>query len=100
LLGDDTGLRAAAEQLKTISPVAYAFACTSGSFVRGNVGEREAAHALTEAGGAPGITTSGAIIAALRKLGASTVAIATPYDAAITARLEAYLIENGVTVSG
>jgi maleate isomerase len=100
LLGDDAGLRSAAEQLKAISPAAYAFACTSGSFVKGNAGERAAAAALTEAGGAPGVTTSGALIAALRRLGAGTVAIATPYDAAITAKLQDFLIENDIEVTG
>lgn len=100
LLGDDSGLRAAAEQLKTISPAAYAFACTSGSFVLGNAGERASAAAISLAGGAPGITTSGAIISALTVLDAKRVAIATPYDAAITQKLEAFLLENGVAVTG
>ncbi|MEX1079562.1 MAG: Asp/Glu/hydantoin racemase [Homoserinimonas sp.] len=100
LLGDDAGLRSAAEQLKTISPAAYAFACTSGSFVKGTAGEKAAAAALTEAGGAPGVTTSGALVAALARLGARTVAIATPYDAAITAKLADYLVENHIAVTG
>ncbi|WP_051147232.1 maleate cis-trans isomerase family protein [Glaciibacter superstes] len=100
LLGDDAGLRAAAEQLKTIEPAAYAFACTAASFVKGRAGERAAAAALTEAGGAPGITTSWAIVAALERLGVSRVAIATPYDAAITARLEDFLVENRIAVTG
>ena len=100
LLADDAGLRSAAAQLKTISPAAYAFACTSGSFVKGSAGERAAAAALTEAGGAPGITTSGAIVAALAHLGVTKVAIATPYDAAITAKLADFLAENDVTVTG
>ena len=99
-LGDDAGLRGAAEQLKTISPAAFAFACTSGSFVRGVAGEKAAARALTEAGGAPGVTTSGALVSALQRLGAGRVAIATPYDAAITAKLSDYLVENGIVVTG
>lgn len=100
LLGDETGLRAAAEQLKTIRPAAYAFACTSGSFVKGRAGERAAAAALADAGGAPGITTSGSIVAALEHLGARKVAIATPYDAAITAKLADFLVENSIEVTG
>lgn len=99
-LGDTDGLRAAAEELKTIGPLAYAFACTSGSFVHGNTGERASADALTEAGGAPGLTTSGALVTALAHLGIDRAAVATPYDAAITAKLEGFLGENGVGVTG
>lgn len=100
LLGDVSVLRATAEQLKTISPAAYAFACTSGSFVNGNAGERAVASALAEAGGAPGITASGAIVSALAALDAKRVAIATPYDAVITHKLKDYLHENQVVVTG
>ncbi|WP_232333622.1 Asp/Glu/hydantoin racemase [Agromyces laixinhei] len=100
LLGDITGIRSATEQLKAIEPVAYAFACTSGSFVHGRAGERAAAAALSEAGGAPGITASGAILAALGHLRIRRVAVATPYDATITARLESFLVEAGVAVTG
>lgn len=100
LLSDDAGLRAAADQLKTISPAAYAFACTSGSFAKGIAGEKAVAAALTEAGGAPGVTASGAVVAALRQLGARTVSIAAPYDAVITNKLADYLIANDIAVSG
>lgn len=99
-LSDSDGLRAAAEQLKAIGPLAYAFACTSGSFVHGRAGERASAAALTEAGGAPGLTTSGALVSALAHLGITKVAVATPYDATITAKLESYLDENGISVTG
>ena len=100
LLSDESGIRAAAQQLKTISPKAYAFACTSGSFVNGRAGEKSVAAALAEEGGAPAVTTSGAIVAALAQLGLSRVAIATPYDAQITARLKDFLVESSVDVTG
>jgi maleate isomerase len=99
LLGEEAGLRSAAQQLRAIEPVAYAFACTSGSFVKGLAGERAAAAAVSDAGGAPAVTTSGAIVAALERLRARRVAVATPYDAAITAKLEDFLVENGVEVT-
>lgn len=99
-LSDSVGLRAAAEQLKAIGPLAYAFACTSASFVHGLAGERASAAALTEAGGATGITTSGALVSALTHLGATRVAVATPYDVTITAKLASYLDEYGIAVTG
>ncbi|WP_157962536.1 Asp/Glu racemase [Homoserinimonas sp. OAct 916] len=100
LLGDEAALRATTEQLKMISPAAYAFACTSGSFVNGRDGERAIATAMAEAGGAPAVTTSGAVVAALAALGAGAVAIATPYDAEITAKLARFLAEHEIDVTG
>jgi len=100
LLGDEAGIRSAAQQLKTVAPSAYAFACTSGSFVNGRAGEKAIAAALAEAGEAPAVTTSGALVAALTKLGVGRVAIATPYDAEITARLQRFLTESSMEVTG
>lgn len=99
-LGDESGLRSTAQQLMTIAPAAYAYACTSGSFVNGRAGEKAVAAALMAAGGAPAVTASGAIVAALGHLGVSRVAIATPYNAAITIRLQDFLIESSVAVTG
>jgi len=99
-LGDEDGVRSAAQQLMTIAPSAYAFACTSGSFVNGRAGEKIVATALMSAGGAPAVTASGAIVAALEHLGVSRVAIATPYDAEITLLLQDFLVESSVTVTG
>lgn len=99
-LADEASLRTAAESIKAVSPAAYAFACTSGSFVGGIAGERSTAIAIGKAGGAPAVTASGSIIAALRHLGAKRVAIAAPYNEQITALLADYLLENSFTVAG
>lgn len=98
-LGDEQIIRSTAQQLRAIGPSAYLYACTSGSFVGGSSGERAIAAALSEAGGAPGVTASGAIVAALAHLGVERVAVATPYDAVITAKLEDYLVEHGIVVT-
>lgn len=98
-LGDAAEVRDAAARIRTITPAALAFACTSGSFVRGSAGELEVRDALADAGGAPAVSTSGALALALERLGVGTVAIATPYDEAITARLVDYLAERGVRVT-
>lgn len=100
LLSDEVGIRAAAQQLKTVAPSAYAFACTSGSFVNGRAGEKAIAAVLAEAGEAPAVTTSGAIVAALTQLGVRKIAIATPYDAEITARLQCFLSESSMEITG
>jgi maleate isomerase len=82
-----------------VSPVVTAYACTSGSFVGGVVGETEIVAAMTEAGAPAAVTTSGALLAALRHLGISVIATVTPYTADLTAGLVAYLAEAGVGVT-
>lgn len=99
-LGDDEGIRATTRQLISITPTVFAYACTSGSFVNGLVGERAIAAAMTSVSGAPTVTTSGAIVSALAYLGLSRVAIATPYDLEITNRLADFLNDSSITVTG
>ncbi|WP_139827756.1 maleate cis-trans isomerase family protein [Nesterenkonia sp. PF2B19] len=91
--------KAIAECVRAVSavvPSGYVYACTSGSFVRGLSGERTLLRAMAAAGGAPSFTTSGALLAAVRALGARTIAAATPYDDAITAQFAAFFAEAGV----
>ena len=81
-------------------PAAVVYACTSGSFVGGLAGERALRDALGASAGAPGVTTSGALLDALTAVGAGTVAIGTPYTAEVTDRLVSFLAEAGHAVSG
>jgi maleate isomerase len=54
-----------------------------------------------EAGGARwALTTSGALLMALEALDSRRVAVATPYDAAVTERLVAFLAEAGIATTG
>ena len=82
--------------VSAVTPSAYVYACTSGSFVRGLTGEGTLVRAMSAAGGAPSFTTSGALLQAVRALGVSTIATATPYDDAITAQFAAFFAEDGV----
>lgn len=91
---------AASRALREARPGAIVYACTSGSFVSGLSGERALRDAMRAAGGAPAVTTSGALLDALEVLGIGAVAIATPYDAAVTERLQAFLAEAGHRVRG
>lgn len=86
--------------LQAVAPSAYAYGCTSGSFVHGVLGEREIVAAMRQAGAPVAVTTSGALVAALAQLGARRVAVATPYDATITARLVAFLQAANIEVTG
>ncbi|MHA6796554.1 maleate cis-trans isomerase family protein [Pseudonocardia bannensis] len=99
-VGDRRALRRATRDVLTPQPGVVTFACTSGSFVGGTQGEYVLRRTMLEAGAPAVSTTSGALAEALRVLGVHRLAIATPYIAAVTARLVRYLREHDVeTVS-
>lgn len=99
-IGDDEEIRGTARCLKAISPEAAVYACTSGSFVNGVEGARRISRAIGEELGAPAVTTSEALIEALDLLGATRLAIATPYVPELTGRLEDFLAEERREVTG
>jgi maleate isomerase len=77
------------------APGVTAYLCTSASFVRGVAGEAQLRALMARAGARRAITTSGALVEALAALGARSVAVATPYDAELTARIAGFLSEVG-----
>lgn len=85
--------------LSTADPAAVAYACTSGSFIRGVLGEQELRRTMEEAGARRAVTTSGALLEALAVLGIGRVAVATPYDRELTAGLARFLEEAGHPVT-
>jgi maleate isomerase len=85
----------AARTLVAIEPDVIAYACTSGSFVDGVNGERALRDAMTQAGAQRVVTTSGALLEALRVLGVHRVAIGTPYVAELGALLRDFVTEAG-----
>ncbi|MFD9814707.1 decarboxylase [Streptomyces sp. NPDC059080] len=100
MVSEHETLRAAVEALSAVSPQAIAYACASGSFVGGLAGERAMTAAMVQAGAVPSLTTSGALIEALRELDAWHIAVVTPYTRSVTDSLEAFLGEAGITVTG
>lgn len=91
---------ACTQELLVPGPQVVAYACTSGSFVGGLAGEMTLVEAMLHAGAPAAVTTSGALVDALRHLGVRRVALATPYDEAVTFRLESFLGEAGIEVGG
>ncbi|WP_238334974.1 Asp/Glu racemase [Kribbella amoyensis] len=81
-----------------VSPLVTAYACTSGSFIGGLSGEAALVAAMEEAGAPAGVTTSGALLIALRHLGITRIAAVTPYTEDLTDGLGAYLAEAEVEV--
>ncbi|QXJ20437.1 Asp/Glu racemase [Actinomadura graeca] len=97
-LSDHSIVRQATRDVLAPEPLAVAYACASGSFIRGATGEREL-HQTMRSAGAPAVaTTSGALVESLGLLGASRIAVVTPYIDAVTERLVSFLDEHGITV--
>lgn len=72
----------------------------AGSFILGREHERAMTRAVTVELGRPATAMSGAIVAALRVLGARRVALAAPYSPDVVERLIAYLSGRGIGVTG
>lgn len=94
-LGEEDLLTPSVRALSAISPQLDVYGCTSGSFVRGRVGEREMLQTMIDAGAADAITTSGALLEALLHLGVRRIAVATPYDEELTALFDDFLNDAG-----
>jgi maleate isomerase len=94
-VADRVAIAQATRSLVKISPQVVAYACTSGSFVDGLDGERRLRETMLEAGAQAAVTTSGALIEALRALDVRRVAVGTPYVHAIGRRLVPFLEAAG-----
>jgi maleate isomerase len=94
-LRDEAALAQACREVAEAAPGVTAYLCTSASFVQGLAGEARLRAVMEGAGARHPITTSGALLEALAALGAGRVAVATPYDAELTALLVAFLEEAG-----
>jgi len=77
-----------------------AYACTIGSLFAGVEAERELIAALAEASGKPAISLAATCIAALRAVGASRLAIMTPYSAETNGWVADYVEAQGLAVAG
>jgi maleate isomerase len=97
-IGDIAAVARCTKNLIAVEPEVVAYACTSGSFVAGRAGERALVSSMLESGASSAVTTSGGLVEALSYLGITRLAVATPYDAAVTARLHGFLEEGGASV--
>src|SRR6478609_3361513 len=75
LVSEYETLQDAVRALSAVAPEVAAYACTSGSFVGGVAGERAMCAAMTQAGEISSLTTSGALLEALREIGARRIAV-------------------------
>jgi maleate isomerase len=97
-VGDRATVARATREVMTAEPAVVAYGCTSGSFVGGRSGEAALAGAMVDAGAPRAVTTSGALLQALKSLGLHSLAVVTPYDDQVGQRLEDFLAESDVKV--
>ncbi|MDF2759849.1 MAG: Asp/Glu/hydantoin racemase [Thermomicrobiales bacterium] len=76
------------------------FACTTGSLIHGVGWDREVAGRIELVSGRPATTTTTTVLAALRAVGATSLAVATPYMEELNAIERRFLEASGFTVVG
>jgi arylmalonate decarboxylase len=86
----------AASRLRMIDPTIIIFGCTSCSFIENGKEIREKIEKET---GVPAITTSEAVIKALKHLGVHSIAVATPYVKFINEEEKTWLESEGFKVA-
>jgi maleate isomerase len=95
-----TSTEQAAARVAQVKPEVIVWACTSGSFIEGEGHDVEIARRIeSAAGGVPAITTSTAMVGALRAVGARRVYLVTPYIQDINEREERFLRDSGFAVT-
>ena len=87
----------AAEELVTAEPDVVAYGCTSGSIVGGD--EAITRRIQDVVGATPVVTTATAVVEALRALGLSRIAVATPYVKFVNEEEKQYLEGRGFQVT-
>ncbi|WP_016934170.1 maleate cis-trans isomerase family protein [Rhodococcus sp. R1101] len=98
LVSDRRHLMVATRDVLSVEPEVVAYLCTSGSFVNGVTYEKALCDAICEAGASRAVTTSGALLEALRKLDLTRISVITPYDRELTDLLHGFLEEAGTEV--
>jgi maleate isomerase len=88
----------AAHDLAQAHPEIILYGCTSGSFLAGIGREAEVAQRIADLTGIPAVTTSTAVIAALRAVDARTIFMVTPYPDEINLHEIAFLDHYGIKV--
>jgi maleate isomerase len=98
LEGMECELDNAAQLLADAGVEVVAFACTSGSLVKGLGYDSKLAKRISEVAHCPTLTTSGAVLDALRALNARKVCLGTPYLSEVAAKEVCFLEGNGFEV--
>ena len=94
----NTEIETASRYLATAKMDAVAYACTSGSMVKGPGHDEEMVQLIEALAEAPAAATSAAVVEALRYYGARRVSVATPYPKWQNDKIKEYLEALGFEV--
>lgn len=89
-----------AKILSSAHPDLLVFGCTTGSLIKGFGYDRELIRRIEQASGIRTITTSTALIEALKALGTKRILVSTPYSDEVNAIEKKFLEDSGVEVVG
>jgi maleate isomerase len=91
----------AAREVACVQPKVIVWACTSGSFLKGPGYDQEIIKDIQNETGIPALTTSTAVVDALKALGVKRLAVATPYIQQIDEKEQQFLEASvpGLTVT-
>ncbi len=98
LVSEKRHLVPATRDVLHVAPEVVAYLCTSGSFIKGIGYEKTLCDAICEAGAPCAVTTSGALLEAVRDLGLTRISVITPYDEQLTKLLHNFLAEADTDV--
>ena len=91
-------LEYAAKLIATVRPEVVAYACTSGSFLKGDEWDNSIMKKITKLSSCPSITTSRAVINAIHEMGIKKLTLVTPYIDDLNQREVRFFINNGIDV--
>ncbi|MFI1236385.1 aspartate racemase/maleate isomerase family protein [Nocardia salmonicida] len=97
LVSNPLHLTAATHDVLHVEPEVVAYLCTSGSFINGLAYERSLRETICLAGAPDAVTTSGALVEAIKHLNITRMSVITPYDEILTGKLHEFLDEAGCT---
>ena len=90
----------ASRLLVSAEPDLLVFGCTTGSLIKGAGYDKELIERIESASGIHAITTSTALLEALKALGAHKIVVSTPYSDSVNATEKQFLEDNGFEVLG
>lgn len=88
----------AIELISSVKPDVVAYACTSGSFIGGLEWDRDITKKIQDSLGCPAVTTSSAMIDALKQMNIKRPVVITPYIDIINEMEKKFLEDNGFDV--
>ena len=88
----------AAKLIATAKPDLLVFGCTTGSLIKGAGYDQELIKRMEDAVGIKAITTSTAVLCALKALGSKRLVVSTPYSDAVNDTEKKFLEDNGFEV--